>query len=427
MNFARKVMLISPETLERLKNFQSPSYSHSSCPLDSEMHSILNEKNTTDDIKWRKYEQLLQKYLRLKAKSKVPISIPIVSEQNNANQYDQKRNEDSFISMKKQGSANSNPSLANFLSTQKLITWDENGLVSIRGQKILGSNIYNLIKDVGTSRKLSTSPGWEVFARALAELNIPRDFIPNNSRWYFIQNFKRDKVATKRKISGDQIWPLDNFYTEPSKVHRKNINSYSEYYNSNLNERHQEADIDIESSDTQDNYSIESENNSDSASDSDDYNSIVENNNSRKRKEREDSQDNNLKNKKPKLLKKFPLRILESRDPEKRKASENNPYHRFDPLKRSRRTQSEGVAYTLRPRKRRVDEVLIQNTTPDLRYNPSKRNRRTINDGVAYTLRPRKRRINAVTTNDTSCIPEKVPRSSRNSQRGFGGWKNFYF
>jgi hypothetical protein len=60
MNFAWKMLLFPPETIERLKQASVPSHTMES--LNDEMQSVLN-KPINDNDKWREYEQLLQRYM----------------------------------------------------------------------------------------------------------------------------------------------------------------------------------------------------------------------------------------------------------------------------------------------------------------------------------------------------------------------------
>jgi hypothetical protein len=70
--------------------------------------------------------------------------------------------------------------------------------LAIGGNIIPGSNIVDLLNDVLRDRRSSSPIGWEPFARLLAFLNIPREFIHNNQRWDYIQRLHGIKGEKRR-------------------------------------------------------------------------------------------------------------------------------------------------------------------------------------------------------------------------------------
>ncbi|XP_044577561.1 uncharacterized protein LOC123260480 [Cotesia glomerata] len=77
-----------------------------------------------------------------------------------------------------------------------LISWDDRGLVTIRGKKVARSNITDLLNDVLRSRKSVKAIGRQQFAQVLQTLNIPREYIGN--RAYFN---KEMSTSTPRRRS----------------------------------------------------------------------------------------------------------------------------------------------------------------------------------------------------------------------------------
>ena len=77
--------------------------------------------------------------------------------------------------------------LYKLLQRDNNITWDERGTVYIKGQKLVGSNIIDLISDVSRSRKNSNPQGWKSFCDVLQASNIPRDLIGNPRRLKYVQ------------------------------------------------------------------------------------------------------------------------------------------------------------------------------------------------------------------------------------------------
>ena len=68
MQHARKMVLIAPEALDKLKSTPAPLV-NSLETIDTEMSVLLNNKKLNDHDKWILYEQILQKYTSLKPMS----------------------------------------------------------------------------------------------------------------------------------------------------------------------------------------------------------------------------------------------------------------------------------------------------------------------------------------------------------------------
>ena len=199
MDNARKMLLISPDSIEKLKqNIASKPTMNS---LDNEMNKVLHDSKLNEHDAWRHYEQMLQRYLSGVAKSKEPIKIPLVEN----NDYGSSAMSDDIVQ-----SMGNNPVLSrktkfllNLLSRSPYISWDESGRVTINNKNLQGSNIIDLLNDVLRNRKHGSPVGWEQFARVLASLNVPREFIHNEQRWAYIQSLNRKMHGTKRRLTSD--------------------------------------------------------------------------------------------------------------------------------------------------------------------------------------------------------------------------------
>ncbi|KAF4529188.1 hypothetical protein B566_EDAN017653 [Ephemera danica] len=186
-------------TIEKLK--QNVTSKPSVETLDTEMSKVLHDKNLNVHDAWRQYEQMLQRYLSSVARSKEPIKIPLVEN----NDYGPPTMSDDIVQ-----SMGNNPVLSrkakllmNLLSRSPYISWDESGRVMINNQLLHGSNIIDLLNDVLRNRKHSAPVGWEPFARVLASLNVPREFIHNEQRWEYIQSLIGKRHGAKRKFVFD--------------------------------------------------------------------------------------------------------------------------------------------------------------------------------------------------------------------------------
>ena len=83
------------------------------------------------------------------------------------------------------------------------ISWDIKGLVSVKGQKLKGSNIIDLAREVTVIRPKKTlypsqpPPGFDHFSRVLKTLNIPRSLVGNKAR---ISEIFKTPVVTPRQV-----------------------------------------------------------------------------------------------------------------------------------------------------------------------------------------------------------------------------------
>lgn len=179
MERAKKMLLIPHDELQRINS----SYD-STTQLDQEMAQTLKEKKLTDEEKWIKYNQILQKYLYVTKQQRQPIQLPIntdISEQ-----------EDNVFLNELLGTipdryARKGLQLFNFLKTRPdVITWSKDGVISIGGATVDGSHLVDLLNDALRERKNYNPKGWQNFAYALGRLNVPRELVGNPKRWRYI-------------------------------------------------------------------------------------------------------------------------------------------------------------------------------------------------------------------------------------------------
>ena len=64
-----------------------------------------------------------------------------------------------------------------------LVSWDERGQVTLGGEKIVDSNIADLVSDAMRPRKNFNPTGSRRFFRVLSELNVPKGVARNEHRW----------------------------------------------------------------------------------------------------------------------------------------------------------------------------------------------------------------------------------------------------
>jgi hypothetical protein len=107
----------------------------------------------------------------------------------------------------------------NILGRSAHIHWDERGTMAIGGNIIPSSNIVDLLNDVLRDRRSSAPIIWETFAKLLAFLNVPREFIHNSQRWEYIRRL--------HGMQGDKRRPSDSLQYNSK---RRRIKQPDQYY-----------------------------------------------------------------------------------------------------------------------------------------------------------------------------------------------------
>jgi len=64
--------------------------------------------------------------------------------------------------------------------------------MSYRGSPILNSDLSDLMVDILQKTSTNFSPGWKELASSLKELNVPKELVPNEKIWKFMNMKKRD-------------------------------------------------------------------------------------------------------------------------------------------------------------------------------------------------------------------------------------------
>lgn len=201
MEHAKKMVLIPSETMERIQRSSTRQTSDTSeevgnggrvsydpiTRLDNEMQSILNQPSKDDTEKWKLYQQILQRYLHFTEESRKPLSVEvhshpgtITSEKTDSveSNSDEKLSK-VLATIPKTYQSKGALLLRHLTADPKRFSWDANGVVSIDGTVIQGSNIVDLVNDGVRRRKGFQAFGRNAFARYLASINTPQEYIGN--------------------------------------------------------------------------------------------------------------------------------------------------------------------------------------------------------------------------------------------------------
>lgn len=183
MEHAKKMVMVPHDFFIRLNNKKEEQLGVTN-GLDSELSSLLNNDNGGDSEKWTKYQQVLQRYLRFKEQERQPLKLTVEEDKGGASTQYPLENEilDSIPrTFKKRAEL-----LLQRLNSSKDITWDQRGEVTIKGIKLGGSNITDLVSDIVRPRKTSNPNAWQEFCSLLKDINIPHEFIGNPSRMEYM-------------------------------------------------------------------------------------------------------------------------------------------------------------------------------------------------------------------------------------------------
>lgn len=206
MEKAKKMVLVSPELLEKIREHSQTSSKTSTSDtvsaLDSEMLRLLNDKTLSDHEKWNQYQQVLQRFLHFKAVKRAPLQVPVV-DTTTTTTTDKHPNLDideivgTFPKTYKQDARNF---LRAIEKKSELFDWDNDGVVYIRGERIPNSNVIDLLHDIIRTRKSTYPPGWYQLMHLLGQMNMPHEFITNPLCREYLS-----KMTIEEKTSGTPL------------------------------------------------------------------------------------------------------------------------------------------------------------------------------------------------------------------------------
>ncbi|KAK3916522.1 Putative uncharacterized transposon-derived protein [Frankliniella fusca] len=207
MNHVKKMILVPHESVAKLNDPTPPPTETQLSSLDTEMELILRKKYADDSLKWKLYNEALQRYLHFNNERKKPVRISV---------EDFSLGDTGDTALIRQQLAAAMPKtykaaalrLYDYLSTTgSRVTWDSSGLVSLEGTPVTNSNIIDLISDLTRSRKNFEPVGVSNFIKTLSTLNIPLELIPNEKRRVAI-------IQARNQGGGGTVVPI----TKPKRV-----------------------------------------------------------------------------------------------------------------------------------------------------------------------------------------------------------------
>lgn len=191
---AKIMNLVDPKVLERLTTTEPVNPLHRNISaLDNDMKTVLQRSDLSDREKVQEYNQVLQRYLEYqdhyRFSSQHPMSDP--PSQVAGIEEDILRTVPKTLRRKAEA-------LLDRIKRHPDMTWNERGEFTYKGKTLSGTNVVDLINDAIRHRKTFQPHGWQDFARALRQSNVPQDLIGHRERWEWMhrQSASSDAFST---------------------------------------------------------------------------------------------------------------------------------------------------------------------------------------------------------------------------------------
>lgn len=223
MEYAKKMVLVDPRLMDSLQKPQS----HTSTivegalnKLDMDMKEILNRPDLSEGDKVTMYNQVLQRYLTYQNKIEPPKVHLLNAEKLSApaptpiaGQEDE-HIEEEIVEAAPKVMRKKAHLLLKRLRRDPQIDWNGKGELVYKGKTVKNSHINDLVQDVLRKRKQHNPHGWETFADALKQNNVPKDLVGNVERWnYMHHKVPQAKIAASPKptLIGNESRPAQSW------------------------------------------------------------------------------------------------------------------------------------------------------------------------------------------------------------------------
>ena len=236
MKYTKKMILVSPEDLQRHDNQQLEGVGRQVSEFEQELKRLSSNTSKSPAEALQLYHQLFTRYLHLDQEKNEPKPVVIkqdssieekpVTLQDDDETFEIKRTKDDpwsieyLIQTLPKGKQQQAALFASYLKSSGMVKIDTNGEVIINGSRIEKSNIIDLINDFTRDRpKLPPAVGVAEVAEFLKKTNVPREYIGNPNRWRIINKFpsiNKKQTNFNTKILKDTDSPFnipDNFRT----------------------------------------------------------------------------------------------------------------------------------------------------------------------------------------------------------------------
>ena len=195
--------------------------------MDRNMQNILKNSKMSDYDKEKLFSQKLATYVDMRDNAKGFPADPMISHplpESEVNKKDLPLDITTSVPKMYQRKADA---FLNYLHADGDVTWDEQGQILLQGKVIPKSHIVDLVHDAMRLRKRTKRPqGWQELSRHLAQKNIPRELVGNET-W---SASPKSPVFKPLKTSSGSVskkyalaTPKDKFFTPAGKPRKSKV------------------------------------------------------------------------------------------------------------------------------------------------------------------------------------------------------------
>lgn len=185
--------------------------------LDMQMNTILNSKNLDDSEKWKQYQQVLQRFLRVAEQKRQPIELPIVGDATTPS-LDNEQVDEIADTFTRHYRSDARKLLKMVARHSDVLRWDRNRRVYIDNKLLPGANIVDIMHAIVRLRRhMDPPPGWEQVMTVLRDLNIPITHIHNPNALEFLGY---DSTRQPTMASGNSTFASSSPYSTPREQSR---------------------------------------------------------------------------------------------------------------------------------------------------------------------------------------------------------------
>lgn len=213
MEYAKKMALVEPRLLEGLqwqRHTNNNPMMKAMSSLDGDMQEVLTQQNMSTDEKVKLYNQVLQRYINYGEQQQMAARAPIKMQMIDTTPPESISSpapESAAIDAIEQEVVDSVPTrmkkkdqqLINRIKNSPHLRWTDKGEIIYKDQVMSNTNVADLINDALRRRKHFEPQGWQLFAQALKEPNVPQDLVGHHERWEWMQQQQPQEVPARPK------------------------------------------------------------------------------------------------------------------------------------------------------------------------------------------------------------------------------------
>jgi hypothetical protein len=233
MKHSQKMILIPENNLDnylRQQRLTTPPTVTKMAQLDGEMRTILDRNDTSQDEKAKLYSQILENFLHFKGKRNVentePIPVQLSEETKKGTKVIRTTTPDNVERQSVGGIIEVLPKnlqqkakilLRRIQDNSKILDWNDRGELKYDGETLPNTNITNLLGDSLKYKKNNKPKGYEIFTKALSEMNLPEELIRNPERLQLFKTYGYEKTPDRGKVRK----PLQNDIPDSSPTKKR--------------------------------------------------------------------------------------------------------------------------------------------------------------------------------------------------------------